>query len=103
MIYTTDILLRQAEQALEDQDLAALLPYAAELENHSASADVYAFFKKLTQAVICSPGEHIRLFSHCLEAVCAYDPVGGAAFLENMLLLAGGVEDASSSPAGILH
>lgn len=103
MIYTTDTLLRQAETALEDQNLEALLPYAAELEMRAASPDVYAFFKKLTSAVLCSPGEHIRLFSHCLEAICSYDPAEGAAFLEHMLRLAGSVEGAASSPAGILH
>jgi hypothetical protein len=103
MIYTTDHLLRQAEMALENQNLEALLPYAAELEIHAASPDVYAFFQKLTKTVLCSPGEHFRLFSHCLDAVCAYDPIEGAAFLEHMLTLAGGVEDAVNSPAGILH
>jgi hypothetical protein len=103
MIYTTDALLRQAEQALENQDLATLLPYAAELETYAASPDVYAFFKKLTRAVLCGPGTHFRLFAHCLDAVCAYDPVDGAAFLEHMLTLAEGVEGAANSPAGILH
>ena len=103
MIYTTEALLRQAEQALETQDLAALLPYAAQLEPYAASPDVYAFFKKLTRAVLCSPGSHFRLFTHCLDAVCAYDPVEGAAFLEHMLALAEGVEGAVCSPAGILH
>jgi hypothetical protein len=102
-MYTTDALLRQAEMALEDHDLSALLPYAAELEIYAASPDVFAFFKKLTRAVLCAPGQHIRLFSHCLEAVCAYDPVEGSAFLERMLDLAEGVEEASAAPVGILH
>jgi hypothetical protein len=103
MIYTTDALLRQAEQALETQDLTALLPYAAELEALAASPDVFCFFKKLTRAVLCTPGEHFRLFGHCLDAVCAYDPVEGAAFLEHMLTLAEGVEEAANSPTGVLH
>ncbi|MDR0326384.1 MAG: hypothetical protein LBI19_09855 [Oscillospiraceae bacterium] len=103
MTYTAEALLRQAEQALESQNLTELLPYAAQLEPYAASPDVFAFFKKLTRAVLCSPGEHINLFAHCLDAVCAYDPVEGAAFLEHMLTLAEGVEDAATSPAGILH
>ena len=103
MIYTTEALLRQAEQALEAKDLAALLPYAAQLEPHAASPDVYAFFKKLTRATLCSPGAHFRLFTHCLDAVCAYDPVEGTAFLERMLTLAEGVGEAACAPAGILH
>jgi hypothetical protein len=103
MSYATDTLLRQAEQALINQDLAAMLPYAAELESRASSPDVYAFFKKLTRLVICAPGEHIRLFNHCLDAVCAYDQTEGAAFLEKMLCLSEGVEDATTAAAGILH
>jgi hypothetical protein len=103
LIHTTDALLRQAEMALQSQDLSALLPYAAQLEPYAGSPDVFTFFKQLTKAVICAPGEHIRLFSHCLDAVCAHDPVEGAAFLEHMLTLAGSVENAVASPAGILH
>jgi hypothetical protein len=103
MIYNPNALLRQAEQVLETQDFTAMLPYAAELEACAASPDVYAFFKKLTKAVLCSPGTHFRLFGHCLDAVCSYDPIEGAAFLEHMLTLAESVEGAAGSPAGILH
>jgi len=103
LIHTPDALLRQAEMALQKQDLAALLPFAAQLESHAASPDVFAFFKKLTKTILCDQGEHYRLFSHCLEAVCAYDPVEGAAFLERMLTLTASLEGAVLSPAGILH
>ncbi|MDR0293159.1 MAG: hypothetical protein LBH95_03290 [Oscillospiraceae bacterium] len=104
MPVTTDSLLSQAEQALEAQsDLAALLPYAAELEPHAASPDVFAFFQKLTRAVLCDPGRHFRLFAYCLDAVCAYDPVEGAAFLERMLTFAEGIGEAAAAPQGILH
>ncbi|MCL1807975.1 MAG: hypothetical protein FWG31_09780 [Oscillospiraceae bacterium] len=103
MIHTTDALIRQAEFALESKDLCLLLPYAAELETRASSPAVFAFFQKLTKAVLCNPETHMRLFSHCLDAVCAYDPIEGAAFLEQMLTLAGGLEEAATSPVGILH
>ena len=101
MSHTTDSLLRSAEQNM--QDLAALLPFAAELESHASSPEVYAFFKKLTGQVLCAPGEHIRLFAHCLDAVIAHNPVEGAAFLEKMLSLSDGVEKATTAETGILH
>jgi hypothetical protein len=102
--YSTDSLLYQAEQALIKQDFTAMLPYAAELGARASSPDVYAFFKKLTRQVLCAPGEHIQLFSHCLDAVCSHDTAEGAAFLENMLALSKGVEGAASAAAaGILH
>ena len=103
MINTTDTLLNRAELALQAQDFSALLPYAAQLELYAASPEVFAFFQKLAKAVLCSPDTHIRLFSHCLDAVCAYDPTEGAAFLERLLTLTDGIESAAMSPAGILH
>ena len=103
MTYTTDILLRQAEQALAEDNLSAMLPYAEKLGSHAASPDVFAFFQKLTRAVLCGSGQHFHLFACCLEAVCAHDPVEGAAFLERMLTMTQGVEKAVSAPAGILH
>jgi hypothetical protein len=99
----TDSLLHQAEQALLKQDFTAMLPYAAELETRVSSPGVYAFFKKLTCRVLCAPGQHLRLFGHCLDAVCAYDPREGAAFLQKMLSLSDGVETATTSDVGILH
>jgi hypothetical protein len=98
---TADTLLRGAEQTL--QDLSAMLPYAAGLEPHASSPEVYAFFKRLTRRVLCDPGEHIQLFAHCLDAVIAHDPVEGAVFLEKMLCLSDGVEKAAESEVGILH
>jgi hypothetical protein len=103
MIHSTDALLRDAERMLINQDFAAILPYAAELESRASSPDVYEFFKELTRRILCAPGEHFGLFAHCLDAICAYDPAVGAAFLENMLSLSGSVEGAAVAETGILH
>ncbi len=101
----TDSLLRQAEHALEQRDLAALLPYAEALEPLATSGGraVFDFFSRVTREVICCPEPHISLFARCLDAVCAYDPAEGAAFLERMLDFTYSVENASISPQGILH
>lgn len=101
----TENLLKKAEHALERRDLAALLPYAEALEPMVTSGDraVFEFFSRLTREVICCPEPHIRLFAHCLDAVCAYDPVEGMSFLESMLAFTYSVENASASPQGILH
>ncbi|MDR1669650.1 MAG: hypothetical protein LBR76_06810 [Oscillospiraceae bacterium] len=101
----TESLLQKAENALERRDLAALLPYAEALQPlvTSGGRAVYDFFSRLTREVICCPEPHIRLFAHCLDAVCAYDPVEGLAFLESMLAFTYSVENASVSPQGILH
>lgn len=104
---TVDILLRQAERVLERRDLTALLPYAEALEPFASTPGdgqaVFEFFSRLAQTVLFSPELHISLFAHCLDALCAYDPVEGAAILENMLEFANSVEKADSTSVGILH
>jgi hypothetical protein len=99
----TKSLLKQAESALARRDLTAVLPYAEALEPMAASRDVFDFFSRLTREVICHPEPHTRLFARCLDAVCAYDPAEGSAFLERMLAFTYCVEEASVSPTGILH